>query len=461
MVGFSRELAAALRISGGTPNGDADDPIFRAMHPKQRAFFSHPAKAKALLKGRQAGGTYGVAMWLLQGWQKFPGMAAVYITKTATAALRRVWPLLKIIANRFGLRVKMDHSDLKMTLPNGYSIWVTGCKDKSEADKVRGEARGFVKIAIDEPATFADDVLEYLCTESADATLMQTNGDILLCGTPGPVPTGFWYRICTAYGWHVDKFTALDNPFIDGAGYLEQYLKRYGYTRTTPRVLREFFAEWVIDTESLVYINNEAAFMEHNTFWALPTNRPPDFTTLGVDLGYEPDPCAFVIASSWLWLPDIYVRKCYYMERLTPDLIAAEIRLNRKVFGCHKVLIDAGGGGKTTAMAIKMSYGVEVDATPKGEKRPKIDLMRGSINRRSVKFHMTEAQPLIAEYKTILWSDDRKGHHPLSYDHGADGAIQACLPHKQFAVDFTPMPDPWDNVSDDKRAAYEEAGVSG
>lgn len=454
---FDRAYAEALSFSGGEPAGVSSDPIFTAMHPKQKAFFSHPAKAKALLKGRQAGGTYGVAMWLLQGWQRNPGQAAVYITKTATSATRRVWPLIQKIAQRFGIRYKADHSNLTLTMPNGYSVWVTGCKDKAEADKVRGEANGFVKIAIDEPATFGDETLEYLCTESADATLMQTNGDILLCGTPGPVPKGFWYKVCTSLGWHVDTFTALDNPFLDGQRYLEQYLERYGYKLTTPRVQREFFAKWVIDTESLVYISNDADFTENNLFWDLPTNRPPDFTTLGVDLGYAPDPCAFVVASSWLHLPNIWNRKCYYRENLTPDLIATEIRLLRRQYGVHRVLIDAGGGGKTTAMAVKLSYGVEVEATPKGEKRPKIDLMRGGINRHSLLFHAVECAPLIAEYRTIVWSDDRTNHHEMSYDHGADAAIQACLPHKQFAVDFVPADDPWLDISADKRAAFEEA----
>lgn len=451
--------AAALRASGGEPDGVGDSPIYQAMHEKQRAFFSHPAKAKALLKGRQAGGTYGVAMWLLDRWERFPGQAAVYITETATSAKRRVWPLLIQVAKRFGIRFKPNYSELKLTLPNGFTIWVTGCKDKGEADKVRGEANGFVKIAIDEPATFPDDVLEYLCTESVDACLMQTNGDILLCGTPGAVPKGFWHRICTSMGWHVDKFTALDNPFVRGGEYLEEYLKRYGYTRTTPRVLREFFAEWVIDTESLVYITNNEDFVENNLFWDLPTRREPDFVTLGVDLGFDPDPCGFVIAKSWLHLPSIYVCEAFYREKLTPDLITAEIRMMRRKHNVHRILIDAGGGGKTTAMAIKMSYGVEVEATPKGEKRPKIDLMRGAINRHSILFHSTECQLLIAEYRTILWSDDRLHHHPLSCDHLADSAIQACLPHKQFAVDFEPLSDPWADIHPDKRAAFEEAGV--
>lgn len=450
-----------MRISGGESSEALHDPIYAAMHPKQRAFFSHPSKAKALRAGRQAGKTYGVAMWLFVGWMLHPNQASVYITKTATSALRRIWPMLIKVARRFGLKFKTDHSNLTLTLPNGYTVWVTGCKDKGEADKIRGEANGFVKIAIDEPATFADDVLEYLCTECADATLMQTNGDILLCGTPGPVPTGFWHKVCTSLGWHTDHFTALDNPFLDGAGYLEQYLKRYGYTRSTPRVLREFFAEWVIDTESLVYISNNEDFTQNNLFYDLPTSRPPDFTSLGVDIGYDPDPCAFVVASSWLHLPNIWYRKCYYREKLTPDLITNEIRICRKQYNVHRVLIDAGGGGKTTAMAIKLSYGVDVEATPKGEKRPKIDMMRGGINRHSLLFHAVECQTLIAEYRTILFNDDRTGHHELSYDHGADAAIQAGMPHKQFAVDFVPANDPYAEIHPDKRAAYEEAMQDG
>lgn len=434
--------------------------IIAAMHPKQRAFFGNTRKAKALVGGRQAGKTYGVAMWLVCDWEKHPGRAACYITKTATSAIRRIWPLLIKVCQRFGLKCKKDHSALTMTFPNGYTVWVTGCKDKGECDKVRGEAGGFQKIAIDEPATFANDVLEYLCTECADACLMQTNGDILLCGTPGPIPKGFWYDICTSKGWFVQKFTALDNPFLDGAGYLAQYLERYNYTRSTPRVLREFFAEWVIDTESLVYIGNDEDFVQNNLFYDLPTMRPPDFVSLGVDLGYEPDPCAFVVAKSWLHLPGIWVTRSYTKMKLTPDLITMEIRKLRKEHGWHRCFVDAGGGGKTTAMAIKTSYGTEVEATPKGEKRPKIDTMRGAINSHRAMFHAVGCQELIGEYRTILWSEDRKTHHELSSDHNADAAIQACLPHKQFAIDFVPATDPWDGIHPDKMAAFEEAGVN-
>ncbi len=454
---FSPILNYALQSSGKL--AQAVNRILAAMHPKQLRFFSNPAKAKALIGGRQAGKTYGVAMWLVCDWALHPGRAACYITKTATSAIRRIWPMLLKVCNRFSLPVKSNHSHLTLTFPNGYTVWITGCKDKGECDKIRGEASGFQKIAIDEPASFSDEVLEYLCTECADATLMQTNGDLLLCGTPGPIPKGFWHDVCTKLGWYVETFTALDNPFLDGAGYLEQYLKRWGYSRTTPRVLREFFAQWVIDTESLVYIGNDEAFVQHNLFYDLPTKRPPDFTSLGVDLGYDPDPCAFVIASSWLHLEKIWIRRSYTKGKLTPDLITMEIRSLARQYDVHRVLIDAGGGGKTTAMAIQTSYGTKVEATPKGEKRPKIDTMRGAINRRALQVHATEAQELVAEYRTILWSEDRTAHHELSDDHNADAAIQACLPHKQFAVDFVPETDPFEGFTDDKRRAFEEAGV--
>ncbi len=449
-------LNAALELAGAT---DGKNPILDAMHPKQRAFFRHPAKAKALLGGRQGGKTRGIAMWLIECWRKYPGRASVYITKTATSAVRRVWPQLLLVCKQFGLTPKLNHSDLTMTFENGYTVWCTGCKDKGEADKIRGEAGGFQRIAIDEPATFSDELLEYLCTEAADACLMQTMGDIVLCGTPGPVPTGFWHDICTSKGWFVATFTALDNPFLpDARGYIETYLKKYGYTLSTPRVRRELFAEWVIDTDALVYIQNQKDFTEFNGFLHLPTKRPADFTTLGVDLGYDPDPCAFVIASSWWDLPNIYTRRAFTKDKLTPDLIAGEIRKLKNQYAVHKVLVDAGGGGKTTAKALQLSYGVACEATPKGEKRPKIDLMRGAINSRRVLFDLVQCQELVSEYNTILWNEDRTGHHPMCSDHCADAEIQACLPHKQFAIDFEPAPpDPFEGMDEEKRRAFAEA----
>jgi len=447
-------LDYALEVGGITTENE----LVASMHPKQLAFFTDLAKSKVLLGGRQSGKTYGVGLWLIADWQKHPGKAAVYITKTATSAVRRVWPILKGICKRFKIKVRINNSDLTLQFPNGYSVWVTGCKDKGEADKIRGEASGFVKIAIDEPATFADDTLEYLCTECADATLMQTNGDILLCGTPGPIPKGFWHSLCHHEGWSRHTFTALDNPFLPNARqYLEDFKKRYGYTNTTPKVLREFFAQWVLDTEALVYLTSLQDFVDFNGFFDLPTNRPPDLTTIGLDLGYEPDPCAFVVASSWMDHSEIYIRRAYTVMNLTPDLIAGELRKLKRQYAAHKVLVDAGGGGKTTAMALQQSYGVIVEPTPKGLKRPKIDLMRGAINSRRVKVHLVDAQELVSEYKTILWDDEKANHHELSDDHNADAAIQACLPHAQFAIDFEPEVNQWEGLDPDKVRAFEEA----
>lgn len=435
----------------------------RAMlrHQKQWQFFSNRAKAKALIGGRQCGKTYGTALWLLECWQRFPNGASVYITKTATSAVRRVWPLLLEICRTFKLKVRVNHSDLTIKFPNGYTVWCTGCKDKSEADKIRGEANGFHRIAIDEPATFSDDLLEYLLTEVADATLMQTMGDICLSGTPGPVPSGFWYDICHKKGWHVATFTCFDNPFLpDAKGYVENFYKKYGYSKTTPKVLREIFAQWVLDTDSLVYMQDMQQFAQKNGYYELPTNRPFDFVTLGIDLGYEPDPCAFTIAGSWWNRPDIWIPVSYTKEKLTPDLISIEARKLRAQHSVNRIIVDAGGGGKTTAKAMELSYGVTVEATPKGEKRPKIEMMRGGINAGKVRVHLVGAQELVAEYQTILWSDDRKKHHHLCSDHNADAAIQACLPHRQFALDFEPAADPDPTISPDKARAYEEAEMS-
>lgn len=428
------------------------------MHPKQLAFFADPARSKSLLGGRQGGKTWGTGLWLCADWKKFPGGTSVYITKTAKSAAHRVWPQIKVICERFGIRVKFNNSDLIATFPNGYKVWCTGCKDKNEADKIRGESFGFQKIAIDEPATFPDELISYICTEVAEWTLLQTRGDMLLCGTPGPIPAGFWHDICHNEAWGQHKFTALDNPFLpDPQGALDEFCRKYGYTYASPKVRREFFAEWALDTESLVYLTDLQTFIEYNGYWELPISRPPDLTTLGVDLGYDPDPCAFVIASSWRERREIYIQRAYTKGKLTPDLIAGEIRQLRNKYGVHRVIVDAGGGGLTTAQALQKSYGVAVEATPKGVKRPKIDLMRGAINSRVLKVHLRHAQELVSDYKTILWNDDRDNHHELCDDHNADAAIQAALPHAQFALDFSPAPEVGSGLSAEKLAAFEKA----
>lgn len=459
-----------IREAGGV--SAEHNALMASMHPKQLAFFSDPSKAKTLLGGRQGGKTWGVSLWLIADWKKHPGKTAVYITRTAKAAAHRCWPQLKKICAAFGIRCSYNNSDLIATFPNGYKVWCTGCKDRGEADKIRGEHSGFIKIAIDEPATFSgvaglrdikgDDLLEYICTEVAEWTLLQTNGDLLLCGTPGPIPAGFWFDICMNPAWSHHCFTALDNPFLpgglDGARVaLDAFCTKYGYTYATPKVRREFFAEWCLDTEALVYMVDADTFIRENGFWELPTKAEPDFTTLGVDLGYDPDPCAFVVSSSWRKTSKIWTRRAYSKGKLTPDLVAMEINKLKREFPIHRVRVDGKGGGKTTAKAITESYGVIVEAGPGGEKRPKIDLMRGGLNSHNIMIHLKHAQELVAEYRTIVWDDERANHHDLCFDHCADAHIEACMPHAQFAMDFQLPEELVEPMSPEKLAAFEEA----
>lgn len=436
--------------------------VLASMHPKQKGFFTDPAKAKCLLGGRQGGKTYGVSLWLVADWERYPGQTAVYITKEANTAERRSWPQIKKICQEFGLPAKFNNSNLTATFPNGYVVLCTGCKDKNAADRLRGEAFGFIKIAVDEPATFDSELLEYLCTEVATWTLLQTNGDMLLCGTPGAITKGFWYDICHSEMWSKHVFTVLDNPYVPNPELvLADYCRRFGYKPTSPRVRREFFAEWCMDTEALVYLTDEETFISQNGYYELPTKRPPDLTTLGVDLGYSPDPCAFAVVSSWRDRPDMWLRKSYTKEKLTPDLVAQEIRQIKREFNVHRVIVDAGGGGLTTAKALALSYNVHVEHTPKGVKRPKIDMLRGAINAFMLRVHLVQAQEFVAEVKTIVWDDAMTKHNEMCSDHNADAVIQACLPHSQFALEFAAEAQEGGDLSPDKAAAFAQALESG
>jgi hypothetical protein len=220
------------------------------------------------------------------------------------------------------------------------------------------------------------------------------------------------------------------------------------------------FTQWVLDTEALVYINDLDTFIRENGFWQLPVSAPPDFTTLGVDLGYDPDPCAFVVSSSWRKTSKIWTRRAYSKGKLTPDLVAMEINKLKAQFPIHRVRVDAKGGGKTTAEAITQSYGVIVEAGPGGEKRPKIDLMRGGLNSHNIMIHLKDAQELIGEYKTIVWDDDRANHNPLCADHCADAHIEACIPHPQYSMDFSLPKEVTDPMSAEKLAAFAAAAAA-
>ena len=142
---------------------------------------------------------------------------------------------LKLVSRAGGMMV--EH-------PNGSSLWLSGCDDRSEIDKFRGQP--FKRALIDEAQKYGPWLRE-LITESIDPGLADLQGTLALSGTPSPTPIGYFYEVTTggvkgyapAHHW-----TVLDNPYMPHArAYLEEQRELNGWTEDSPTYRREWLGE--------------------------------------------------------------------------------------------------------------------------------------------------------------------------------------------------------------------------
>ena len=103
----------------------------------------------------------------------------------------------------------------------------------------------------------------------------------------------------------------VDNPFMPNARRLvDELFKNKGWTFDNPTYRREWLGECVSDKDALVYK------------WTA-RNRVTEFTNksmnyiLGVDLGYDPDPSAFVLCAHSPHDPNFYILEGYKQNKMT------------------------------------------------------------------------------------------------------------------------------------------------
>lgn len=371
---IKRELAKRAKAA----KAEAERPKFSIesfCFDKQVSFIRDPARFKTAVCSRRSGKTVSCAADLHATTEALEGDVA-YITVNRTSAKRIIWRDLVKINSDYSLGGKLDNTDLTITKPNGNVIYVTGAKDASDAEKLRGQK--FRKVYIDECQSFRGYIKD-LVEDIIEPALTDYNGSLVLIGTPGPVPAGYFYDCSHNPAWSHHKWTMLDNPHIkrlsgrEPLDIITELAARRGLKLTSPGIEREYFGLWRKDDDSLVY-----------TFDPLlnSTLKVPDHTDMtyifGVDIGWK-DSDAIAVLGYHAKSKNVYLVEELITAKQDITSLVAQIKALQSKYNPVRMVMDAGALGKKIQEEIRHRHGLHMEAAEKQRKYEFIKLLNDDL----------------------------------------------------------------------------------
>jgi hypothetical protein len=420
-----------------------------ALHPKQASAANDTSANVAVLAGRRGGKTEGCIPWLARDWESHPGKKSLYVASTIGSAREIIWDRLHDFDEKWGIGIDFNESRLEARFPNGYTIIVTGCENKKQANRV---ARGkrFLRVVIDEVELFEDALIRYFIRSALKPTLMDFGGKLMLMGTPGNALIGYWYEITReeeetevgpggkkpAKRWPTYRFNALDNPFIQYPGGAAQYLKdqleENGWSEDDPEYIIEYLGRWVTDGNAYIYPYTERNLWDDEDAW---DTEGAVRTVIGVDIG-DRDGCGFAVVQKRWDGEEIRVLEAYATVNLDNDELAIEIKKLMRRYRTHHVFMDSKGHGATTICKSMLNYGIP--AKPAENNHKKLPLIRDTkavLRNGKLKLHPIKCRDLILQFKQMVWNEDRDSHQEGIPDEAIDATLWAVFEVRKLALD--------------------------
>jgi Phage terminase large subunit len=344
---------------------------------QQLAFIEDPAPYKVAVCSRRSGKTTACAAHLIHTALTKPGSNCLYITLTRDTAKKLVWKELRRINREHELKGRENDTELSISFPNGSTIYLSGCLNASEIEKFRGWALNLCYI--DECQSFREYIRELIDDIIAPA-LIDYAGSLCLIGTPGPIPAGFFHECAVEQdSWSKHGWTLWDNPHLpikSGVSQdtlLERELKRRGVTRESPSIRREYFGEWVLDSDSLLLHYD----VVRNDFGALKTETKYNYI-LGVDVGFEDSDALAVLAWSDTD-PNTYLIEEIITAKSDITTLAQQIQELAKKYDISKMIMDMGGLGKKIGEELIRRFLIPVEAADKLRKMENYALLDDAL----------------------------------------------------------------------------------
>lgn len=397
-------------------------PLVRDLHAEQKIALRLRGRWRGIIAGRRSGKSYLMAVWLLGGK---PGQVSLYCARTLKSAKATMLPVFADLNARYQLGLTIRTVEGEIIEANGHVIRFHGLKDRVAADLLRGQK--FRRIASDEGGAFDDTLLEYCITNVLQHTLFDLRGDMLIGGTPGPIPKGFFYDLVgdpRGSGhkgrWPTHAWDLRSNPhlFGDPEENITELLEINGWTREHPTFRREVLAEWVNDAGALIY------HYKGERFAPVPARGK---TVLVVDFAGSDKPkaddCAFLVGrQDPATRPHISLLEGFRKHGIHLGQIAETIRVLCAKWNVSDIRVDAGALGAGYAKTLREVYNIDAQAADKRDKRAGIETAVACLDTDTLHI-CEEAAEILDEWLSLCWSEDRTGHHDRCKDDLSDALI--------------------------------------
>lgn len=366
---------------------------------EQLEFIEDPAQFKTAVCSRRSGKTIACAADLIDTALKTPEIVCLYITLSRVNAKRIIWPELLKLNRLFMLNGHSNETDLSLKFPNGSVIYVSGAKDKSEIENFRGLP--LKKVYIDECQSFRS-YIQDLVDDVLSKALFDYAGTLCLIGTPALVPAGYFHDCAHARSWAHHGWTMFDNPHLakksgkTPEALIQADCERMGVGLEHPKIQRECFGRWVVDSDSLVFHYDGT----RNHFPHLPHL---DTFVLGVDLGFDDADAIAVIGWSEKG------KEAYLVEEVVKNKqgiseLAAQIGALIQKYKPIRVVMDTGGLGKKIAEELAQRYQLPIDAAEKSRKFEYIELLNDAM--RTSRFFADKGSRFAQDCGLVEWDRD-------------------------------------------------------
>lgn len=349
------------------------DPRF----PKQNDLINDPARYIVAQCSRRAGKTNGIALKFFKTMAKYPGSQCIYLSLTFDSARDILWPVLQELNDKYRLGCTFVESKLWMIHPNGAKLKLMGADMKNFIKRLKG--RKYPGVAIDEAQDFGphlqslvDDVLTPSISDYED-------GWLLLTGTPGPVPQGYFFDITQQgkFGYSVHKWTLLENPYMPQPGkFIEDLKIKREWDESNPTLMREWRNIWVLDVQSL-WIKYSETLNHYQNLPELPGGQSYHYI-LGVDIGFKDADALAVLAWSEA-TPITYLVEEQVTAKQGITELAAQIEAMQKKYPIDKIVMDEGALGKKIGEEFRRQKHIPVEMADKARKQENVDFLNDAL----------------------------------------------------------------------------------
>lgn len=351
-------------------------PIKDFLFKEQFDFISDPSPFKTAVCSRRSGKTISCAADLIHTAINTIGVTCLYLTLSRSSAKRIVWKELQNINQIYNLKGKENISELSIVFPNRSVIYLSGANDKSEIEKFRGLP---IKLCyIDEAQAFKSYIQDLIDDVIAPA-LIDYAGSLCLIGTPGPLPSGYFYNCSTnSKEWSHHAWTFWQNPYIkqksghDHKFLFDREIQRRGVGPAHPSIQREWFGKWVLDSESLLIHYNESI----NHYKDLPKENL--IYIMGIDLGFN-DADAIAVVGWCEKSPVSFLVEEVVVKKQGLTELVNQIKTLQSKYNIAKMMIDEGGLGKKLAEEMRRRHQIPVQAADKVRKMETIEFLNDAL----------------------------------------------------------------------------------